>query len=123
MSRNTAATLRVTRLFTLLGYFGLLLVLPCWHAWLAPPAHIPVALVLIVLVVPLLVPLRGLLHGRPYTHAWVPLLAIFYLTIGVSEAVANPAQRTLALVQTAFSLMLLIGASWYVRSITPRANR
>ena len=110
MSATTLA-----RAVTLSGYFGLLILLLAWNTWLAPSRYFPTALVLIVLVVPLLVPLRGLLHGRVYTHSWVTFLAVFYMTLGIAEAVANPAQRYLAVLETVFSLMLLLGASWYAR--------
>lgn len=108
------------RALTLTGYFGLLGLLLCWNAWLSPPEHLPVALVLIALVVPLLFPLRGLLHGKPYTHSWVTFLAIFYLMLGLGEAVAGPTERSLAILEVIFSLMLLAGASWYVRAQPPQ---
>lgn len=109
--------LAAARALTLTGYFGLLALLLCWHVWLSPPERLPVALVLIALVVPLLFPLRGLLHGKPYTHSWVTFLAIFYLTLGLGEAVAAPSERLLAILEVVFSLMLLAGASWYVRAL------
>ena len=74
-----------------------------------------------VLVVPLLFPLRGLLHGKTYTHMWVPFLATFYLVLGISEAIVNPTQRYLGLLQILFSLMLLFGASLYSRCRRARA--
>lgn len=35
---------------------------------------------------PLLVPLRGILHGRLYTYQWTPMLALAYFTEGVVRA-------------------------------------
>ena len=110
------------RVLTLTGYFGLLGLLLAWHTWLSPPERLPIALVLIALVVPLLFPLRGLLHGRAYTHSWVTFLAIFYLTLGLGEAVAGPTDRALAILEVVFSLMLLAGAVWYVRAQQPLAR-
>lgn len=37
-------------------------------------------------VVPLLLPLRGLLHGRRYTAQWTTFLALAYFTEGVVRA-------------------------------------
>lgn len=100
---------------TLTGYFGLLGLLLAWHIWLAPSTLFPRALMLSIFVAPLLLPLRGLLHGRRYTHQWVPFLALPYLIIGITEAFANPEERTLALLEIVCSALLLVGASVYAR--------
>lgn len=106
---------RMARTLTLTGYFGLLGLLLIWNVWLAPSSYFPRSLVLIVLVVPLLLPLRGLLHGRVYTHMWTPFLALVYFILGMTEAVANPAERHLAAAETILSLMLFFGAVLVVR--------
>jgi len=97
------------------GYFGLFLLLMAWTTWLAPPQHFPVALVLLLLVGPLLFPLRGLLHGRPYTFAWTSFLALAYFVHGVGEAFASPAERELALLEVFFSTLLYVGAVTFAR--------
>lgn len=107
--------IKIARAAALGGYFGLLTLLMAWNMWLAPSHYFPVALVLIVLVVPLLFPLRGLLHGRASTHIWAGLMALLYFAHGISEAISNPAQRGLGLLEIAFSLTLLAGALLYVR--------
>jgi uncharacterized membrane protein len=103
------------RWLALTGFFGLLAVLLIWNAFLSPSVHLPVALVLIVLLTPLLFALRGILHGRRYTHAWISMLALLYFCIGVSEAYANPAARHYGLAVVGFSGLLFIGAVFYVR--------
>ena len=97
------------------AYFGLLGVLTLWFAWLEPAARIPVALVLLVLVAPLLAPLRGLLHGRPYTFAWTSFLALFYFTVGVFNAAGPMARPWLAWLEMACSVLLFLGAILFVR--------
>jgi uncharacterized membrane protein len=106
---------RIARYLALTGYFGLLALLLLWNAWLAPSRHFPVAMVLIVMLVPLLLPLRGLLHGRPYTHAWTSFLSLLYFTHGVVEAYSNPAERHYAVLETLFSVALFLGAIFYVK--------
>jgi len=111
MPRST----RVARLLALSGYFGLFLLLTAWYAWLAPSARFPVALTLLVMVSPLLFPLRGLLLGRPYTHAWTSLLALLYFAHGVGEAYANPREGLYAGLEILFSLTLFWGAVLFAR--------
>ena len=99
----------------LAGYFALLTLTVVWHAWLFPSAYFPVSLVLIVMGLPLLLPLRGLLHGRPRSYIWASFLAMLYFVHGVGEAIANPQQRWLGFLEILFSLTLIISASLYVR--------
>ncbi|HRX71454.1 MAG: DUF2069 domain-containing protein [Gammaproteobacteria bacterium] len=107
---------RFWRWVALTGYFGLFGWLLLWFAWLEPPGHLPVALVLLALVGPLLWPLRGLLHGRPYTHAWAGFLALFYFTVGVFHAAGPMARPWLAWLEIGFSVLWFVGAILYVRA-------
>ncbi len=58
-------------------------------------------------VLPLLVPLPGLVRGRPYTYAWASLFTVPYLVFALTELLANPAARWVA----AVSLLLVFG--WF----------
>ena len=102
-------------ILALLGYFGLFILLSAWTVYLAPPTIFPISIVLLFYVGPLLIPLRGLLHGTLYTHAWVHFMALFYFTIGVMVAAANIEERHYALAQVAFSIMMFLGSMMYVR--------
>jgi len=74
---------RIGRIMTLVGYFGLLALIVNWFTWLAPPVNVPRSLVLAALAIPLLFPLRGIIHARRYTHQWVGFLSMLYFAIGV----------------------------------------
>jgi uncharacterized membrane protein len=101
---------------TLLGYFGTFALLLAWYTVLAPSAHFPVALVLLVLVTPLLFPLRGLLHGRSYTFAWSAFLALLYFIHGVVEAFSMDAARHLGLMEVVLCTTWFAAAIMYVRT-------
>ncbi len=102
----------------LTGYLGLFGVLLLWFSWLEPPTRMPVSLILILLVGPLLLPLRGLLHGRLYTHAWASFLALFYFSAGVFSAAGPMARPWLAWLEIGFSVLWFTGAILFVRSQT-----
>ncbi len=110
MSRSRAAYATA-----LTGWFGLFFLLLLWFGWLERPESVPVSFVLVIAVGPLLFPLRGLLHGRPYTFAWTSFLSLAYFTHGVVEAWASPAERGLALLEVGFSLALFTGAVLFAR--------
>lgn len=106
---------KLSWLTTLTGYFGLLILLVLWYTILAPSTVIPVSIMLIIFVVPLLFPLRGLLHARRYTHQWSSYLALFYLIHGLVEIYSTPAERVLAGFEILFSLLLYTGCILYSR--------
>ena len=107
---------RFWHVVALAGYFGLFGLLLLWLTWLEPSRRMPVSLALILLVGPLLLPLRGLLHGHPYTHAWTSFLALFYFAVGVFDAAGPMARPWLAWLEIGFSILLFLGTVLYVRA-------
>jgi uncharacterized membrane protein len=69
----------------LTSYFGLMITLICWITLGEHSENYPTAAFLLIALVPLLFPLRGLLHGRPYTHAWTTFLMLLYFSHGIGE--------------------------------------
>lgn len=106
---------RITYWITLSGYFGLFALMMLWPTLLAPPERLPISMAIIIMVGPLLLPLRGLLHGRAYTFAWAGFIALIYLLHGMVEAYSSPDVRLLALVEVVFSLAFFFGAVFYAR--------
>ena len=100
---------------TLTGYFGTLILLTAWFAWLYPPQKAPVALTLLLIVGPLLLPLRGLLHARRYTMSWSCFLALLYFIHGVLEAWHTAPTRTLGMAEVVFTSLWFVGAIAYIR--------
>jgi len=100
---------------TLTGYLGTLALLVAWYGWLSPATHFPVVVVLLVLVLPLFAPLRGLLHGRRYTFSWSCFLSLLYFTHGVVEAYASDGTRYLGLLEVLLTSLWFLGAVGYIR--------
>lgn len=105
--------LLLARAATLTGHFGLLALLLAWQLWLSPPALL-LGLVLVLLIGPLLLPLRGIVQGRPKSHFWASLLALLYILHGAGELFATPQDRPLAALEIALALCLFVGALSYV---------
>ncbi len=107
---------RVGRVLTLIGHLGLIVLFLNWLTWLSPPQTVPRALVLILVLTPLLLPLRGLLHGRRYTHQWTSFLSMLYFAIAI-DLWMNPAAGAAALGALAVLLSLLqfVGCVMYAR--------
>ncbi len=106
---------RLYRWGALGSYFALMIHLMLWIIWLGPSQYFPTAMVLIVMVVPLLFPLRGLLHGHAYTHAWTGFLAILYFVHGVGDFVVDPLERLYSGIEIFLSLTLFFSCAFYAR--------
>lgn len=109
------------RWLTLFGYFGLMALIFSWHLFIQPLAPEFISITLVMQLGPLMFPLRGVLHGKPYTHAWASYLALFYFVIGVWYA-ASADNSLFGMLICLFSLNFFIGAVFYAR-FAARAQR
>jgi uncharacterized membrane protein len=73
----------------------------------------------LLLCIPLALPTYGLWQGKRYTHAWATLCVIPYFIVGVTESVADPAQRVWAAISLALALLLFTALIAYLRLSTP----
>jgi len=77
---------------------------------------------LAILLVPLLLPLRGLLRGQRRTYAWATLCVTPYFIYGLTEVIANPAVRTAAGATLFASLAWFVSLVNYLRLTRPRGT-
>ncbi len=89
-----------------------------WELWLAPLR--PGGSWLVLKILPLLLPLRGILHGRIYTYRWTSLLIWLYAMEGAVRAWSDPPQmKLLAGVELALVLLFFVSALVHVRRSCP----
>jgi len=92
------------------GYFGLLLLVPLWHLWLSPPGlNINPWLITAIWFIPLLLPLKGILQGTPYTYAWSSFVALFYLlhSLVILLSAENSGEFRLATIELLFTFLFI----------------
>lgn len=99
----------MARIASLLGYFGLLVLWMAWSTVFAPVRHAPKSLTLAIAAMPLLIPLRGLLYDRRWSHLWLGLVSLVYFMHGIGAATI-PSQRIQAGLEILFSLCLFAGS-------------
>jgi uncharacterized membrane protein len=83
---------------------------------------VSLGLLALFLLVPLLLPLPGLLQGRRRTYAWCTLCLTPHLVYALTEVVANPAVRPLALAMIALVFALTVALVAYLR-LTRKGDR
>jgi len=111
----TARTVALTRWLAVGSLLGLIVLGLAWELWLAPlrPGGTWVALK----VLPLCIPLAGILRNRMYTYRWVSLVVWIYFTEGVVRAWSDrPPGNWLAMVEIALCLVLFAACALHVRA-------
>ena len=93
---------------------GLIALGLAWELWLAPIR--PGGSLLALKVLPLCLPLAGVLKNRMYTYRWLSLLVWLYFTEGVVRAWSDkPPGNYLAMVEVLLCLMLFAACALHVR--------
>ena len=102
-----------TRAVAVASLLGLIVLGLAWELWLAPTGGGTLAFK----VLPLAIPLAGLLKRRLYTYRWVSLLVWLYFTEGVVRATsdANPVSAGLAIIEIVLCLVLFAACAMHVR--------
>ncbi|WP_394756685.1 DUF2069 domain-containing protein [Rhodoferax sp.] len=113
--QNSASVpVRTTRLLAVGSLLGLIVLGLTWELWLAPLR--PGGSWLAFKVLPLCLPLAGLLKNRMYTYRWVSLMVWLYFTEGVVRAYSDKAPGNyLAMLEVALCLTLFTACALHVR--------
>jgi uncharacterized membrane protein len=94
----------------------LLLIFLClaWELWWAPLR--PGGSWLMLKVLPLLLPLRGILRGTRYTYQWASMLILAYFAEGAVRAIGDAATTAaLAWIELLLALAFFFSAVFYTR--------
>jgi uncharacterized membrane protein len=103
-----------TRVLAVGSLLGLIVLGLAWELVLAPIR--PGGFVLAFKVLPLCVPLAGLLKNRMYTYRWVSLLVWLYFTEGAVRAYSDKAPSNyLAMMEVVLCLTLFVACALHVR--------
>lgn len=101
-----------SRALAVASLLGLIVLGLAWELWLAPTGRGTLALK----VLPLLIPLAGLLRNRMYTYRWVSLLVWIYFTEGVVRATTEHGLAAgLATAEIVLCLLLFAACTVHVR--------
>ena len=97
---------------------ALILVCLTWEGWLAPLR--PGGSLLVLKAAPLLLPLKGILHGRRYTYQWTSMFILLYLMEGAVRAWADVGLSAgLAVVELILALSLFVACLFFARLTAP----
>ncbi|RLA00440.1 MAG: DUF2069 domain-containing protein [Gammaproteobacteria bacterium] len=109
-----AATRRARNL-TLIGYLGILILLPIWIWFLSPPELLSQKATMIIWWLPALAPIRGLLLNKPFTFAWSGFLAVLYISQAITTLISSDKEQYLALIELLLACCWFAGAAMFSR--------
>lgn len=117
------ASVHTTRWLAVGSLLGLIAVGLAWEMWVAPLR--PGGSWWALKVLPLAIPLAGLLKNRMYTYRWVSLIVWLYFTEGVVRATSGESAPSvvMALLQTALCISLFVACALHVRIRLKAAGR
>lgn len=105
---------RIYYSIALFAYVGLFSLLMLWNTLISPPEKLPIALVLIIVITPMLLPFRGFLKGNLKSCSWMAYLSMPYFIHGCVESYSRT-DFLLPALEVTFSFLLFLGASLFVR--------
>jgi uncharacterized membrane protein len=106
------AAARVTRALAVASALALIALGLAWELWLAPTGRGTLA----VKVLPLLLPLPGLLRMRLYTYRWLSLAVWLYVAEGAMRAGSeHGVSATLAMLEVVLALVLFAACCFHIR--------
>ncbi len=87
-----------------------------WELWLAPLR--PGGSWLVLKVLPLTIPLAGLLKNRMYTYRWLSLLVWLYAAEGAVRMTSDPSSLSalLAGIELLLCVVLFVACTWHIRT-------
>ncbi|MFD0667553.1 DUF2069 domain-containing protein [Ramlibacter sp. MAHUQ-53] len=114
-ARPAPPAVALSRQLAVGSLLGLIVLGLAWELWLAPVR--PGGSWLALKVLPLCLPLAGLLRHRMYTYRWVSLMVWLYFTEGVVRAWSDrPPSSWLAMAEIALCLVLFAACVLQVRT-------
>jgi uncharacterized membrane protein len=103
------------RKLALFGYFSLLIFMPLWLLVLSPSESLSTLTTFLLFILPLLFPMKGILQGNPFTHAWANFIVLIYFLHSLTTLWVLPSDRFWALLELIFASTMFLGCSYYAK--------
>ena len=110
-------------LLAIVSLIGLIVLGIVWEMWLAPLR--PGGSWMVLKVVPLLLPLRGVIKRDIYTMQWSSMMILLYFTEGTVRASSDklPLSATLAMVEVALVCLYFFATVFYLKPYKKAARK
>lgn len=99
----------------LFGYFGLLILMPLWMFVFVPREGYSNGFIFFVYILPLLLPLKGIIQDKPYTYAWANFIVMLYFIHSFTLLWIAQDELIWVLLELLFATCMFIGCTYYAR--------
>lgn len=115
--RKVAMSARVKsfRMLALGSHVLLLLWLCIWYFVLLENEQYSYVFVIVIYLLPLLLPLHGIIKAKPYTHAWSCFIVLWYFLHSITTMYAEPQYMLYAAVELLLAIAMFVGCSMFAR--------
>jgi uncharacterized membrane protein len=103
------------RFLALFSHVALIIWMLVWYFILPTTVDYSVLFKLLLFIAPLLLPLPGILQGKPYTHAWASFIVLLYFLHSITVIYAEPSQMLYAIIELVLAIAMFIGCSSFAR--------
>lgn len=103
------------RFLALFSHLALILWMVIWYFFLPSTTDYSLVFKLLLFIVPLLLPLPGILQGKPYTHAWASFIVLLYFLHSITVIYAEPSQMLYAIIELVLAIAMFVGCSSFAR--------
>ncbi|MEJ2762866.1 DUF2069 domain-containing protein [Photobacterium sp. MCCC 1A19761] len=103
------------RYFALTANLSLILWVGLWQSVISPHPHLNNLVVAGMWVLPMLLPLKGILEGKPYTHAWANFILMFYFLHALTILWIDDGERLLAFIELGITTSAFIANILFAR--------
>ncbi|MEZ9722219.1 DUF2069 domain-containing protein [Vibrio splendidus] len=108
-------TTKLFRYLALAGNLSLLFWVIAWQMTLSPHPNLSNVTLAIAWAIPLLLPLPGILAGKPYTHAWANFVLMLYFLHALTILYVDGGERLLAAVELLLTTLGFAGNILFTR--------
>lgn len=108
-------TTKNIRTLALVSYLGLFILMCAWQLLWQTDSEFSAMFRILLWVVPLLLPLPGLLRSKPYTYAWANFILMWYFLHSLTTLYVAPGERGLAAAELLLTSVAFVGCTWFAR--------
>ncbi|MGY2573125.1 DUF2069 domain-containing protein [Vibrio sp. C8] len=115
MSVDMTSKTKQFRWLALTSNLALIVWIALWQLDLSPHPHLNPLALTVAWLIPLLLPLPGILAGKPYTHAWANFILMLYFLHAFTILYVDDGERWLAAVELFLTFSAFMGNVLYAR--------
>lgn len=103
------------RYLALISHVCLIAWMIMWYFAIPDTSDYSSAFKILFYILPLLLPLYGIVQGKPYTHAWASFIVLLYFLHSITVIYAEPTQMLYAIIELILATGMFVGCSAFAR--------